>query len=121
MTSTRNNNTKSDYCLQQRQFQNNLGYNMYEHSQWGTPTVTAFTAAGSAPPSLMWRTALSANPIEIESALFGIGSTNLVTPQKPVCPKLKQLPTIHFFERNKLVMPEPFILDQNERPFPVPQ
>ena len=87
---------KSDYCLQQRQHKQNLGYNMYEHSQWGTPTTTAFPAAGSAPPSLMWRDALSANPIEIESSLFGIGSTNLVTPQKPVCPQLKQLPTIHF-------------------------
>jgi hypothetical protein len=121
MTSTRNNNTKSDYCLQQRQFEQNLGYNMYQHSQWGTPNVTAFPAAGSAPPSLMWRTALSNNPIEIENALFGIGSTNLVNPQKPICPELKKLPTINFFERNKVVMPEPFILNQNERPFPTPK
>ena len=41
----------------------------------GELNVTAFPAAGSI-PSLMWRTALSENPIEIESALFGIGSTN---------------------------------------------
>lgn len=121
MASTRNKNTKSDYCIEQRENKHNLGYTTYEHSQWGTPTVTAFPAAGSAPPSLMWRNALSNNPIEIESALFGIGSTNLVTPVPQVCPQLKQLPTIHFFERNKVIMPEPFVLDANERPFPVPQ
>ena len=39
----------------------------------------------------MWRDALSGNPIEIESSLFGINSTNLVDPAPAVIPQLKTL------------------------------
>ena len=34
MASTRNINTKNNYCIQQRQFQNNYVYNSNLHSQW---------------------------------------------------------------------------------------
>jgi hypothetical protein len=120
MASTRNNNTKSDYCLQQRQYARQFEYQEYAHSQHGQPYVPAITAGGSAPPSRMWRNNLSHNPIEIESTLFGIGSTNLVNPQPKVCPKLKYPPVLHFFERREVIMPEPLEVEPNQRAFPVP-
>jgi len=120
MTSTRNINTPNDYCIQQRQFSHNLQYNLYVNSQGGVPCTPAFPAAGSAPPSLMWRDSLSNNPIEIENSLFGIGSSNLVKPLPKITPQLKTLPTIKYFERNAIVMPEPLVIETNERPLPIP-
>ena len=118
MASTSNKNTKSDYCLQQRQFNENFDYTKYDHSQYGSPYKPAFPDAGNAPPSRMWRDNLAQNPIEIESALLGIGSTNLVTPQAPVQPHLNCLPSMTFFERNSVIMPHNLVIENNQRPFP---
>jgi hypothetical protein len=121
MASTRNNNTRGNYCIQQRQFSESVDYTTYINSQAGEAVLPAFPAAGSAPPSHMSRDALAGNPIAIESMLFGIGSTNLVTPQPQVTPQVKALPTIHYFERNKVIMPKPLVIRTDERPFPVPK
>ena len=118
MASTRNINTPSDYCLEQQQYRNNIKYMEYQYSQAGQAYQPAFPAAGSAPPSHMSRDNLSGNPVTIESQLFGIGSTNLVTPYKTVCPQFKHLPEIKFFERNAVIMPVPLIIDHGQRPFP---
>ena len=50
----------------------------------------------------------------------GINANNLVDPQKPVNPELKSIQFKSFFERLPLIMPNPLILDNNQRPFPVP-
>ena len=63
---------------------------------------------------------LSKNPVQIESALFGINSTNLVNPQPNVKAELNQLPTACFFERSATYMPEPLVVEKHQRPFPVP-
>jgi hypothetical protein len=55
--------------------------------------------------------------VDIESALFGINSTNLVDPQAPVVPQLKQLPEVKFFERMAFFMPEPLVVEKASRPF----
>jgi hypothetical protein len=68
----------------------------------------------------MPRQAFSKNSIDIESALFGINSTNLVTPQTPVAPKLTPLPEVAYFERIPLLLPNPLVVENKQRPFPVP-
>ena len=70
---------------------------------------------GSAPASHMSREQLSYNPVEIGSALFGIGSTNLVKPQQPVCAKLKT-PATSFFPRERVVL-NPLVIEKNQRAF----
>ena len=42
---------------------------------------------------------LDYNGIDVESSLFGINSTNLVTPQKEVYAQPKQLQNVQFFQR----------------------
>ena len=64
----------------------------------------------------MSRDALSSNPIDIETQLFGIGSTNLVNPKTPVRPGLQVLPEVHFTDKHDLVMPETYIVMNNQRP-----
>jgi len=120
MASTRNNNTPGDYCLQQNSYTHSLDYNQYKYSQVGQAYKNALPSMGIT-PSHMPRDAFSQNSVEIESALFGINSTNLVNPQKPVVPELKQLSNVSYFERLQTFMPEPLVVEKYQRPFPVPK
>ena len=63
---------------------------------------------------------LSHNPVAIESALFGINSTNLVTPQAPTVPQLKSVKEVSYFERLPVYMPDPLVVEKKQRPFPIP-
>ena len=119
MASTRSINTPGNYCLQQRQFADSKNYELYKNSQYGSAYSPAIPCIGYT-PSHMARDTLSRNPIEIESALFGINSTNLVNPQAPVQPELKTVPMRQFFERMPLIMPQPLVIENNQRPLPIP-
>ena len=115
MASTRNKNTSSDYCLEQKQNRQIFGYTEYNHSQYGAAYKNALPTVGIT-PSHMPREAFSKNSVDIESALFGINSTNLVTPQ----PKLTQLPELAYFERIPFILPNPLVVENKQRPFPIP-
>lgn len=115
MASTRNRNTRNNYCIEQRQFKDNLIYNTNLHSQYGEAYSTNLPTYGLNPPSLP-RNKLSKNPIEIESTLFGINSTNLVNPAPPVKPKLNHLDNLTFFNKLPLFVPEPLVIKNNQRP-----
>jgi hypothetical protein len=120
MASTRNNNTPGDYCQQQKSYNQSLDYNQYQYSQVGRAYKNALPCMGIT-PSHMPREAFSQNSVDIESALYGINSTNLVNPQKPVVPQLKNLPGVSYFERLQTFMPEPLVVEKYQRPFPVPK
>ena len=115
MTSTRNKNTQSDYNIhvhQNKNIEDNKLFKLYTR-----PYNEAMTDLGYR-PSYISRDSLSNNPIDIESSLFGIGSTNLVQPQQPIYPSLRNLETIKFFERpNEVIMPQPLIINNDQRPF----
>ena len=114
MASTRNNNTQGNYAMEQR------GNTMFSHynSQYGMAYKNDTPAVGIL-HGHMPRDALSRNPIEIESMLFGINSTNLVNPQRKPTPKLLNLPEIKFFDRPTLIMPSPLVIEDNQRPLPM--
>lgn len=120
MASTRNKNTPEDYCLQQRAYNNSKEHNLYEYSYAGRAYEPAIPCLGIT-PSRMSRDTLSNNAVDIESALKGINSVNLVTPQRPVYPQLKKAQEMSFFDRTPLIMPQEFSLLNDQRPFPVPQ
>jgi hypothetical protein len=118
MASTRNNNTKSDYCLQQRSIEQNRDYKLYKYSQSGRAYDPAIPTVGYM-PSHMNSSVFSNNPTDIESALFGINANNLVEAAPPVEPQLKNVKEVQFFERIPTIMPLPLILEERQRPFPV--
>ena len=120
MASTRNNNTPSDYCLQQRSIKNSRNYLDYTFAANGRAYKNALPEFGIT-PSHMPREAFSNNSVDIETSLFGIGSTNLVNPQAPITPNLKLLPEVSYFDRLQTIMPEPLVIEKNQRPFPVPR
>ena len=119
MASTRNKNTCSNYCLEQRIVSQSLHYWEYRNGAAGAAYSPAIPCMGIM-PSQMPRDVFSRNSIDIESALFGINSTNLVETQKPVVPQLTKLPEVSFIDRMKLVMPDPLVVEKSQRPFPVP-
>jgi len=118
MASTRNKNTPGDYSLEQR---NNFlisEYKTNEGSSYGAPLETHFSGDGL----LMGRIApanLSNNSCDIESQLFGIGATNLVTPKAPVDPMIRQLNSLSIIHRLPVLVPEPLVVERNQRPYPM--
>ena len=120
MSSTRNLNTCGNYRLQQDAFHLASQYTSYDHGANGSAYAPAIPCVGIT-PSHMPRNTLSHNPVEIESSLFGINSTNLVDPQPPPMPELKHVSEVSYFERLPLLMPDPLVVEKKQRPFPVPQ
>ena len=79
MSSTRSKNTSGNYYLEQRDTALLVNYDHYK--LYANPTIEAFPTLGIR-PTHMSRDTLAYNGIDIESALFGINSTNLVPPIK---------------------------------------
>ena len=117
MASTRLNNDKGWYCQQQE------GIRKYEeHELWKFKCIsnqTAFPCAGINMPMMTNgynNNILSQDAPDIESALFGIGSTNLVKPKKPTIARLNSVGDIAFFRRLPVYMPEPLVVEKCQRP-----
>jgi len=113
MTSTRNRNTTSDYNLEQLKNTNHLENNLYIN--YGRPTIECFPELYN--PSKLSRDALANNPVDIESTLRGIGSSNMVESCTPPAPSIRTLPFKPFFDRSQpVIMPYPLVYENNQRP-----
>ena len=55
-------------------------------------------------------------PIMPESFLFGIGSTNLVKPLELPKPSMNNLKSVPFFENSATIIPDPLIIEREQRP-----
>jgi len=120
MASTRNKNTPGNYCLEQKQYYNLEQYTLYPHSQYGSAYQTNLPGNGLNPAQIPGNK-LSKNAADIESFLFGINSTNLVNPAPDFTPELKNIKTMNIYKKEKTYIPEPLVIEQNQRPFPIPQ
>ena len=117
MASTRNINTPGDYAAEQSIFKRQIHYLLNKEYGEVTPTYAAGKGLiqGHLPDHK-----LSGNPNDIESSLFGIGSTNLVNPQPPVVPELKKLKELSIVDRSvPSIMPRSFNPLDDQRPFPI--
>lgn len=113
MASTRNRNTSIDYNLEQLKNTNYLENNLYIN--YGRPNNECLPELYN--PSKLSRDTLSNNPVDIESTLMGIGSSNMVKPCEPSVPNLRTLKFKPFFHRDQsVIMPYPLIYDKNQRP-----
>ena len=119
MNNQRNNNTRGDYCLQQRLSQNSELYNSYKHCGTGIAYSTHIPNFGIMPNRLPGEV-LSGNHVDIESDLHGTHSTSLVGSNFKANPHLKYLKStdvfcsrVPFYEMNKINV------DKTQRPFPI--
>jgi len=117
MSSTRNINTRGNYILQQREYNESDNYSHYIYGQNGQAYETRMAGIGLI-QGYIPRDKLSANPVDTESFLFGINSTNLVNP----APRFQAEPLfpnyINLYTPNKTIMPNPLVIEKN-RPFPI--
>jgi len=117
MSSTRNINTCGNYYLQQKEYHESMDYSLYKYGQNGQAYQTNLAGVGLIQGHIP-RDKLSANPVDTESFLFGINSTNLVNP----APKFHAEPLVqnylNLYTPNKIIMPNPLVIEKN-RPFPI--
>lgn len=119
MASTRNKNTPGNYCQDQRQNTQTESWQLYANGANGLAYDTRLAGVGLNQGQMPWST-LSHNPVDIETFLFGIGSTNLVNPVKPLTPELKCLKSANLFKKQDVIMPVPLAVSKTQRPFPIP-
>ena len=115
MSSTRNKNTPENYSLEQRQIGAVAAYSAYANSAYGDPTTIQFAGNGL----LMGRMPaiqLSNNSCDIETQLFGIGSTNLVTPKSNVVLEPRDVKSLNVADRLTTYIPDALTIDAGQRP-----
>ena len=120
MASTRNKNTPGNYCLEQKQYTHSRTYTLYPNSQYGEAYDTKLPGNGLNPGQIPGNK-MSQNEPDIESFLFGINSTNLVNPAPTFVPELTRLGTSNIFKKDVIYVPEPLVVEKNQRPYPVPK
>lgn len=109
-------NSKGEYCLQQRGIEEQFRNNMWKYKCISMDT--RLPCAGINIPMMTNgynNNILSNNAADIESALFGIGSTNLVNAKKPVKPELNCLNNVKFFNTMNVFLPEPLVVENYQR------
>jgi hypothetical protein len=116
MTSTRNKNMPAEYCNELKLNGLAKDYTLFNNSASGKAFTTNFPDI-TVLPGKRPRESIARNPIDIESALFGINSTNLVKPAAPVNPQLQVQTDITFVNPRPVFMPEELVLEKNQRPF----
>jgi hypothetical protein len=117
MASTRNLNNPADYSMEQKKYSDRLDYLTNRQNMYGAPKQSHFAGDGL----LMGRMAaenLDFNACNVESFLFGIGSTNLVNPKGEVKPDSRYIQSLSIMDKTALVMPDPLIVQKNQRPYP---
>ena len=119
MASTRNRNSRGDYRAEMNINQNNVDYLINKGYNYGQPVKTFLPGDGL----LQGRVAsenLSYNYTDIETQLFGIGSTNLVNPKSEQNAEIKGLQSLSIMNRIPIIIPEPLVVNRDQRPYPLP-
>ena len=114
MASTRSKNTPGNYCNEQWSLGKQGSYLVYK--DFVISQTTMFASDGLL-PARIGSSELSYNYADIESSLFGIGSTNLVKPLPEVVPHVKDLKSLSAIDRLPVYVPEPLQVECDQRPF----
>jgi hypothetical protein len=113
MASTRTKNTIGNYDLEQWSNQSSVGYNT--SIVYGAAPQTMLPGDGLLAGNVS-RTQLAHNSCDVESSLFGIGSTNLVQARHEIVPEIAQLKSLNVIDRLPIMVPSPLIVESNQRP-----
>jgi hypothetical protein len=112
MSSTRNKNTHGDYQLEQNAYMNRY-LNITDLAKQ-TPDQKILPGNGLLQGKVVSRD-LANNYTDIESTLFGIGSTNLVQALPEVVPEIHRLPSLNIINKIPMIVPNPIYVDKTQR------
>ena len=115
MASTRNKNSPGNYELEQRGMALQKDYALFENGSGAKAHTMNFPGHGLltgryAPSSL------SQNACDIESFLYGIGSSNLVKPKEPVTGQIYEIASLNIAPRPPRIIDAPFQHESDQRP-----
>ena len=113
MSSTRNRNTVGNYQLYKKQnteLFDNISLVDSVKAQY------AYFPSDGLLPSKKANTELSENSCDIESFLFGIGSTNLESPLPEIKPEIKQLKNLAIIDKIPMILPDNLEITPQQRP-----
>jgi len=117
MASTRYKNTKTHHdirnCQYNRIFDSKLDGNTAIKKDNCFPDLGILTGNMSSGYN---HYVLSNNTADIESKLFGIGSSNLVKSQKIIIPDINNLKNCKWMNKLPLFIPAPLVLEKHQRP-----
>ena len=117
MSSTHEKNDPSRFCQEQKSL-----YDIHQNIMWKYKTIpfrSAYPTAGINMPTMtngFVNNVLSNNACDIESSLLGIGSSNLVNKKPKVIPQLNKLSNAQYFDRLKVHIPDPLVIEKSQRP-----
>ena len=115
MACTRDNNSWGNYYLEAKGKRKIRDSILFENAPNGHASVCAFPMYGN--PSKLPADNLAKNYVDIETYLLGIGSNDLVQKRQEVRPEFIKQPTIQFFDQETCIIPAPFNINNNQRPF----
>ena len=115
MASTRNKNTSGNYAAERFAQEKTHRELMYLHASRGQAIQTSLPGDGLLQGRVPGRD-LARNDCDIESFLFGIGSTNLETPIGPVTPEIVSLQSINVMRKIPMVTPKALGVELDHRP-----
>ena len=110
-------NSPGQYNLEQKSFRQFNNYLTYKHSQ--IPLNSKLPGLGINPGNMrggFYNNILSNNASNIESNLYGIRQIDLTKPKSNFTPSLKILNEQTFFNTPNLFIPEPLVIEKNQRP-----
>ena len=114
MASTRKINSKGIHSLEIRGNENVILNRTEEYRTTRNDTVMAELGMNA---SHIHGKVLASNYCDIESDLYGIGSSNLVQPRLKATPNINTIPVKSFFNRFPMILPEPMVcLKDGKRP-----
>jgi hypothetical protein len=115
MTDTRKKASQGDYIDEQRV--NDYCYQYYYNQErfFAKPEYTYLPGDGIVGAHISYRD-LANNPIDIDSALRGIRSCDMVNTPFSAVADLKNIQSLNMYQKHKLQMPDPLIIERNQRP-----
>ncbi len=115
MASTRNKNTPGNYAAEKYAHEKTFHEKMYLHAASGQAIQTNLPGDGLLQGRVAGRD-LAKNDCDIESFLFGIGSTNLESPMGPVYPEITSLQSVNVARKIPMVLPRDVRVGSGHRP-----
>lgn len=112
MASTRNKNTVGNYEQEQNEKHKLRKHEMYIGSTHNDNPC--YAGDGLISGKYSYNT-LTTNSADVESELFGIGSTNLVNPRSAFIPESTQMKTLSIINKNPVLLPEPLEIERGQR------
>ena len=115
MASTSNRNTRGNYHLEQSAYLNQRLYaTNIEYNKSSNPYI----AGDGLLQGRVSYDEFAHNGRDIESNLFGIGSTNLTLDSQPeFVPLRKTIQSLSIIEKIPLIMPDPVEIQKDQRPY----